>query len=140
MKIQRPLYCYVCMECFQGSYCFQGNCVPCRKRVQRYSKFLNYKTFSEVFFEEILQLFAIVLNFKHLTQEKIFNILETFLHMGKKRGQTKKNSTKNFSLKLIKTRRKFQNRAKIFKFASETTQNLHARGAKENDFSAATAH
>ena len=67
------------MECFQGSYCFRENCVPCRKRVQRYSKFLNYKTFSKVFFEEILILFAIVLNFKYLTQEKIFNILETFL-------------------------------------------------------------
>ena len=128
------------MECFQGSYRFQGNGVPCRKRVQRYSKFLNYKTFSEVFFEEILLFFVITLNFKYLTQEKIFNILETFLHIGKKQGQTKKKSTKNFSLKLIKTRRKFQNRAKIFKFASETTQKLRARDTKENEFSAATAH
>ena len=84
--------------------------------------------------------FAIVLNFKYLTQEKIFNILETFLHIGKKQGQTKKKSTKNFSLKLIKTRRKFQNRAKIFKFASETTQKLRARDTKENELSAATAH
>ena len=35
------------MECFQGSYCFRVNCVPCRKRVQRYSFFPNYKTFSK---------------------------------------------------------------------------------------------
>ena len=65
------------MECFQGSYCFLVNCVPCRKRVQRYSKFLNYKTFSEVFFEEFSTFFVIQLNISILTHEKIFNIYRT---------------------------------------------------------------
>ena len=49
-KKSRPLYCYVCMECFQGSLCFRVNCVPCRKRVQRYIFFSNYKTFTEKIF------------------------------------------------------------------------------------------
>jgi hypothetical protein len=60
------------MECFQGSYRFRENCVPCRKRVQRYSKFLNYKTFSEENFKEKLQLSFNLLNYS------VFNHAQSF--------------------------------------------------------------
>jgi len=74
--LKRPLYCYVCMECFQGSYCFEAhNCVACRKRVQRYAKFLNYQTFYGENFKEFYSKNSKRLNDNHLNEKKF---LENF--------------------------------------------------------------
>ena len=73
-KKTRPLYCYVCMECFQGSYRFTDcECVACRKRVQRYAIFLNYKTFLRVFFEGFLHKIDNTLYCNALYDKKFFN-------------------------------------------------------------------
>ena len=69
---KRPLYCYVCMECFQGSYCLRSNSVACRKRVQRYAKFLNYQTFYGENFKEFYSKNNKRLNDNHLNMKKIF--------------------------------------------------------------------
>ena len=67
---KRPLYCYVCMECFQGSYCFEArNYVACRKRVQRYAKFLNYQTFYRENFKEFYSKNNKRLNDNHLNEK-----------------------------------------------------------------------
>ena len=72
---RRPLYCYVCMECFQGSYAssrWLSVCVPCRKRVQRYGKILNYQTFCKENFERKLQSMHKLHNISSLDQYKSY--------------------------------------------------------------------
>ena len=76
----RTLYCYVCMECFQGSFCYSSRTVvvSCRKRVQRYSFFLNYKTFLKEKFEEFFNENSKMQCIKTLTRKIFFTKIELF--------------------------------------------------------------
>ena len=76
----RTLYCYVCMECFQGSFCYSSRTVvvPCRKRVQRYSFFPNYKTFLKEKFEEFFNENSKMQCIKTLTRKIFLQKIELF--------------------------------------------------------------
>ena len=62
---------------FKDRIAFQRyNCVACRKRVQRYNKFLNYQTFYKEIFKEICKKIDNLLICTKLKQKKFFKNFE----------------------------------------------------------------
>ena len=58
---------------FKDRIAFQRyNCVACRKRVQRYNKFLNYQTFYKEIFKEIYKKIDKQLKYRHLNPIQSF--------------------------------------------------------------------
>ena len=65
---------------FKDRIAFQRyNCVACRKRVQRYNKFLNYQTFYKEIFKEIFEKNDNLLICTKLKHKKNFKKIQTFL-------------------------------------------------------------
>ena len=62
---------------FKDRIAFQRyNCVACRKRVQRYNKFLNYQTFYGEIFKEFFEKNDNLLCDTNLKYKKIFIFIE----------------------------------------------------------------
>ena len=59
------------------------NCVACRKRVQRYNKFLNYQTFYKEIFKENCKKIDKQLKYRRLNKKKFFKNFQTFLQLHK---------------------------------------------------------
>ena len=77
-KIKRAvLLCLYGMFSRIVSRFWRCNCVACRKRVQRYNNFLNYKTFLKEIFKEIYRGFIKRLIRSYLTEKKILKIYRT---------------------------------------------------------------
>ena len=65
---------------FKDRIAFQRyNCVACRKRVQRYNKFLNYQTFCKEIFKEFFKKIDNLLCAINLKHKKNFKEIQTFL-------------------------------------------------------------
>ena len=71
---------------FKDRIAFQRyNCVACRKRVQRYNKFLNYQTFYKEIFKDFFEKNNNLLTHTKLTLKKNFKKFQTFLLLCKNR-------------------------------------------------------
>ena len=80
-KSEEALYCYSVWNVFKDRLLssFEHRGVPCRKRVQRYSFFLYYQTFSKEIFKDFFRKINKALNNTTLTTKKNFNDFEQFL-------------------------------------------------------------